>query len=206
MNLTFKPRNDRRPVPQPTSEVFWPRLIAITGAAGSGKSTAAIHLMERRGYRRIRFADPIKDMLREFGLTFEQLDGALKETPSDLLCSRTARRAMQTLGDEWGRQLIGEDIWVRAWQRRIEEAAAFIPDVGIVCDDLRYPNELDAVLQNGGTVIRVIRPDAPTVEAHSSEDHHLFSQRVLVNDGTITDLARKLEAILQGLSTQQQAA
>jgi len=162
--------------------------------------------MERRGYRRIRFADPIKDMLRDFGLTFEQLDGALKETPSDLLCGRTPRRAMQTLGEEWGRQLIGKDIWVKAWQRRLEEVAAFMPDVGIICDDLRYPNELDAVLRNGGTVIRVTRPDAPKVESHSSEEHHLFSQRVLVNDGTIPDLSRKLEAILEGLSTHQHAA
>lgn len=198
MNLTFKrPENlVKHPVHHPT--MGWPRIVAFSGPAGSGKSTAAKHLVEGHGYRRIRFADPIKDMLRDFGLTFDQIDGPLKEIPCDLLCGKTPRRAMQTLGDEWGRQLIGGDIWVRAWERRLEEAMLWSSDTRIVVDDLRYPNELDVLLRHDALVVRVHRPEAMTVEAHASENHALFSQRVLTNDATQTDFVTRLEALLDG--------
>jgi len=196
MNLTFKPRKEPSP-PVPARHL--PGLIAFTGAAGSGKSTAASHLREWYGYTRIRFADPIKEMLRDFGLTFDQLDGSLKETPCDLLCGKTPRRAMQTLGDEWGRQLMGGDVWVRAWERRVDEVRSF-RDCGIVVDDLRYPNELDAILHLGGTVIRVVRPGIDLVESHASESHVLFSQRILINHGSVADLRQSLERIIEGIT------
>jgi len=204
MNLTFKPRKEI-----PFVKEFhgnWPRLIAFTGPAGSGKSTAAQHLVQECGYRRIRFADPIKDMLRDFGLTFAQVDGDLKETPCAMLEGKTPRRAMQTLGDEWGRQLIGPNVWVSAWERRVEENAWFQREFGIVVDDLRYPNELDAILRQGGLVIRVHRSEIMGVEAHVSENHTLFSQRVLINDGTPADLAARLEQILDAITHNQHAA
>jgi predicted kinase len=176
----------------------WPRIVAFSGPAGSGKTTAAKHLVTDHGYRRIRFADPIKDMLRDFGLTFDQIDGPLKETPCDLLCGKTPRRAMQLLGDEYGRQLIGNDIWVRAWERRFEEAMLWSSDTRIVVDDLRYPNELDVLLRHDALIIRVHRPAVLAVEAHASENHVLFSQRVLINDSTQSDFVNRLELLLDG--------
>lgn len=203
MNLTFKPHNYHTVMTSRYPGVEnWPSLIAFSGAAGAGKSTAAGILQDLASYSRVRFADPIKVMLRDFGLTFEQVDGSLKETPCDLLCGKSPRRAMQTLGDEWGRQLIGGDVWVRAWERRIEEVVA-LRDCGIVVDDLRYPNELDAILARGGVVIRVVRAEAGEIEAHASESHILFSQRILINDGTHEELGDKLIRILDGLSDQK---
>jgi predicted kinase len=196
MNLTFKrPEYNVKERPMRTD---WPRIVAFSGPAGSGKSTAAKHLVEGHGYRRIRFADPIKSMLRDLGLTFDQIDGPLKETPCDLLCGKTPRRAMQTLGDEWGRQLIGGDIWVRAWERHLEEAILWSSDTRIVVDDLRYPNELDVLLRHDALVVRVHRPSAMAVEGHASESHALFSQRVLTNDATQTDFVTRLEDLLDG--------
>ena len=176
----------------------WPCIVAFSGSAGSGKTTAAKHLVTNHGYRRIRFADPIKDMLRDFGLTFDQIDGPLKETPCDLLCGKTPRRAMQLLGDEYGRQLIGGDIWVRAWERRLEEAMLWSPDVQIVVDDLRYPNELDVLLRHDALIVRVHRPEVRPVESHASENYTLFSQRVLINDSTPTNFVNRLELLLDG--------
>jgi hypothetical protein len=196
MNLTLKqPKYNAKERPMRTD---WPRIVAFSGPAGSGKTTAAKHLVEDYGYRRIRFADPIKDMLRDFGLTFDQIDGPLKETPCHMLCGKTPRRAMQLLGDEYGRQLIGSDIWVRAWERRFEEAMLWSSDTRIVVDDLRYPNELDVLLRHDALIIRVHRPAVLAVETHASENHALFSQRVLINDSTQSDFVNRLELLLDG--------
>ena len=196
MNLTFKrPEYNTKEF---TMHPAWPRIVAFSGPAGSGKTTAAKHLVGEHGYRRIRFADPLKDMLRDFGLTFDQIDGPLKETPCDTLCGKTPRRAMQTLGDEWGRQLIGGDIWVRAWERRLKEAMLWSSDTRSVVDDLRYPNELDALLKHDALIVRVHRPAVLAVEAHASENHTLFSQRVLINDSTTSDFVNRLELLLDG--------
>jgi predicted kinase len=196
MNLTFKRLEYN--VKERPMRTDWPRIVAFSGPAGSGKTTAAMHLVENHEYRRIRFADPIKDMLRDFGLTFDQIDGPLKETPCDLLCGKTPRRAMQLLGDEYGRQLIGSDIWVRAWERRLEEAMLWNSDVRIVVDDLRYPNELDVLLRHDALIIRVHRPKVRPVESHASENHTLFSQRVLINDSTPSNFVNRLELLLDG--------
>jgi len=196
MNLTFKrPEYNTKEF---TMHPAWPRIVAFSGPAGSGKTTAAKHLVGEHGYRRIRFADPLNDMLRDFGLTFDQIDGPLKETPCDTLCGKTPRRAMQTLGDEWGRQLIGGDIWVRAWERRLKEAMLWSSDTRSVVDDLRYPNELDALLKHDALIVRVHRPAVLAVEAHASENHTLFSQRVLINDSTTSDFVNRLELLLDG--------
>src|SRR4051794_965130 len=60
-------------------------IIAFTGLAGSGKSTAAHHLVNRRGFQRVRFAGPLKAMMASLGLTHEQIEGAEKESPCALL-------------------------------------------------------------------------------------------------------------------------
>ena len=97
-------------------------LIALTGLAGSGKTTAADYLVKAHGFACISFAGPIKSMLRTLGLTAledieEVFEGEGKEKPNRLLCGKSPRFAMQTLGTEWGRDLIGPDLWVNAWNR-----------------------------------------------------------------------------------------
>ena len=42
-------------------------IIELGGRAGSCKSTVAAHLAAR-GYKRVRFADPLKDMMRALRL------------------------------------------------------------------------------------------------------------------------------------------
>jgi len=89
-------------------------LIAFIGLSGCGKTTAARYFNDH-GFTRLRFAEPLKRMLRAIGLTDAQLDGDLKEQETNLLCDRTPRHAMQTLGTEWGRNQIDQDFWVNIW-------------------------------------------------------------------------------------------
>lgn len=158
-------------------------VVGFTGLAGSGKSTAAMHLIRRRGFSRVRFAGPLKEMLRALGLHEDHIDGHLKEEPCKLLCGKTPRWAMQTLGNEWGRELIGPDVWVNSWRERVLDEWDGDP---IVADDIRYENERDAVRAMGGIVIRVARMGQVSESDHPSEtgdfevDHGIIAASVPV--------------------------
>lgn len=169
-------------------------IIAFSGLAGSGKSTAAAHLVEARGFARVRFAGPLKAMMAALGLTPAQIDGAEKETPCDLLGGKTPRHAMQTIGTEWGRDLIAPDLWIRAWQAAVERLPAGQP---VVVDDCRFPNEAAAIRAAGGALVRIIRPGAGSGAAgHSSEGQTLSGVcATIVNDGPIGELQRAVDRL-----------
>jgi hypothetical protein len=118
--------------------------------------------------------------MKALGCTDEQVDGALKETPADLLCGQTPRWAMQSLGTEWGRNLIGPDLWIRAWQAAVDRVQAGQP---VVADDVRFPNEVEAIRKRGGLVIRVVRPGVGVRVEHESESLECFPDMTLSNDG-----------------------
>jgi hypothetical protein len=125
-----------------------PHLIGFCGPIGAGKTFAADHLARDYGYSRVRFAGPLKAMLRALGLSEDQTDGAAKEAPCALLGGRTPRYAMQVLGTEWGRELISPDIWTRAWDHH---AARYLDNgLPVVVDDVRFVNEATALLRRGG--------------------------------------------------------
>ena len=74
-----------------------PRLIGIAGRLGSGKTLAADTLCVNHNFVKVKFAKPIKDMMRTLGLDDRHIEGHLKEEPCDLLDGETPRWAMQSL-------------------------------------------------------------------------------------------------------------
>jgi hypothetical protein len=143
-----------------------PRLIAFSGLAGCGKSTAASLLEMHYGFQRIRFAGPLKDMLRVIGLSNDEIEGDLKEKPCELLCGKTPRQAMQWLGTEWGRQMIGNDFWIGIWRKLAQEALQYKP---VVVEDCRFLNEAGAVWALGGTIVRLNGKGPKIDTGHASE-------------------------------------
>lgn len=143
-------------------------------AMGAGKTTLAAALAGH-GYRRVRFAGPLKAMLTALALEAgaapawaeRMVDGDLKEAPSTYFAGRSPRQAMQWLGTEWGRQLMHPDFWVAAWRSRVE--AEMAAGFHVVTDDMRFPNEFDAVRSLGGMAVHVSRPDCGVTVAHASE-------------------------------------
>jgi hypothetical protein len=151
------------------------RLIAFTGPAGSGKTTAAEALMEQ-GWARVKFADPLKNMLRTFymscgiddyGYIEARIEGDMKEEPCPFLRGRTPRHAMQTLGTEWGRSCIAPDVWVSAWRTRV--AGLLNRGVDVVTDDCRFENEAEAVRALDGKVVRILGREKGIPGNHASE-------------------------------------
>lgn len=149
-------------------EIKVPQLLALCGKAGSGKSTAAAILIDKWEYQLVKFAAPLKTMLSEFGLSHDEIEGGMKEKPCDLLCGHSPRHAMQTLGTEWGRNLIGEDVWTNAWKKRVQ--ALLDEGKRVVVDDCRFENELAAVKSLGGHAVLINRPGLASIGGHVSEN------------------------------------
>lgn len=198
--VTFCKANDRRcsscpDIPIRPAIPIAPRtLIAFTGLAGSGKSTAAAHLVNHHGFQRIRFAGPLKAMLAALGCTPTEIDGDRKEAPCELLGGKTPRHAMQTLGTEWGRDLIASDLWIRAFNAALAKMPVGVP---VVVDDCRFPNEAEAVKAAGGIVVRIERPGAGASAAgHKSEGQALATVITLCNTGTEADLFELVDQAL----------
>ncbi len=128
------------------------RLIAFAGKQGSGKTTVSRMVQASLGGHILPFAAPIKDMLASVGVGHRHLYGTQSEKlePVDLLCGKSARYALQTLGTEWGRETMGQTIWTGIWGRRV--SALLDSGCNVYCDDVRFPSEIDLVNELGGTV------------------------------------------------------
>lgn len=164
-------------------------LIALTGFAGSGKSTVAEYLHSNFSYKRTRFAAPLKAMisglyasigLRESEIS-RRIEGDLKEVPDPLLSGRTPRHAMQTLGTEW-RDLMDRNLWTALWQSQVSSRCTV--------EDCRFEHEYRAVKEMGGIVVLVDR--GGTGGGHASElglPAHCPPDYVLDNTGDMDALA-----------------
>jgi hypothetical protein len=189
-------------------------VIGLAGLKGCGKSTVAQHLASEHGFARIRFAAPLKSMisrlLEEMGLGHHQawhlIEGDHKETPTPLFMGQTPRHAMQTLGTEWGRDLIGPDFWVACWRLMVDKArldamadqCTDAPVLKIIAEDCRFPNEAAAIRALGGKVVWIDRPGLAAT-GHASENSLTAADcdAVIRNDAAILDLTQAVEASLQ---------
>lgn len=101
---------------------------------------------------------------------------------------------MRTLGTEWGRGLIWQQLWVAAWEADVATLQA-----AVAADDVRFPDEAAAVRRRGGLLIWIERPGLEADLSHASDvqlgpdDCDL----VLVNDARPGDLTRRLKAALR---------
>lgn len=183
-----------------------PPVIGIVGKADSGKTTIAKHLESNHDYVRVSFAEILKDMLQKLGLSREEIYGSLKEEPCSLLLGKTPRHAMQTLGTEWGRDLIHKDLWANAWKVRTARQLALGHKV--VCDDCRFENEARFIRTfHGAKIWKVLRleKDLPVLESvaastHSSElDFECIKFDVLFsNYATVEELRGYIDYTLAG--------
>lgn len=182
-------------------------LVGFTGELGSGKDTAGEALL-KLGHTRFAFGDALKRMLQAIGLTHEQLHGTQqqKAEPIEWLDYEvTPRRMMQTLGTEWGRDLIHPRLWVLIMRRDLLKHLVN-RRLNAVVTDVRFENEASMIRELGGVIIHVRRPAAkkPWWQRLFSRPHR--SERppkvrpgdfVVQNTGTVEDLHRAVLEIVQ---------
>jgi hypothetical protein len=177
-------------------------IIGLCGPAGAGKSTVADILCgDGRGVT-IPLADPLyKALSAMFGIPEAALvDRGKKEQTIDWI-GQSPRRLLQTLGTEWGRQVIGDDIWARICLRRaaISLGAGFKV---VAVPDVRFDNEAAAIREAGGKIVRIVRPSGcVTSEAmrHSSEAgiSDDLIDATIVNGGSMDELVEAVKATMK---------
>lgn len=175
-------------------------IIGLTGRIGSGKTTTAKLLTRKLGFIWLSFADPIKNALEAMiGYTFH---GLTEDQKNELIphIGVTPRRMMQTLGTEWGRNLICQDLWLILMRERIEQYIELYKNCNIIIDDVRFLNEAkllrDTILGPTGVhhcyIVEMRNTTKNNNDAHSSESG---IDRSLI-DMTI-DIPQSEESILE---------
>lgn len=174
-------------------------IIGLTGRAFSGKDTVGRYLAIAHNFACIAFADPIRDALTAaLYLDPRVFRPEHKEQVIDWI-GQSPRQLMQTLGTEWGRNLVKPSLWVDITERRIRESLR-AGDTDIVITDVRFPGEAKMIWSLGGVIWRIDRPGAATTErADHPSEHALDGYEVdyrLLNDGTIEQLHELIDAAL----------
>jgi len=208
------------------------KIIGLTGKARSGKDTAARcihqHILNHTATVDFEysyalgleaFAAPLKSMvamlLDFFGkgeimnpATLQPyIDGELKEELIPEI-GASPRKLLQTLGTEWGRQTIKDDIWIACMLERIKKYSMILDHgfagVIIVITDVRFDNEATALKELGATLVEIKRDDVPDVVGdapHGSEAGVSVDMidRVVYNNGTLEEFAYELVDKLSGV-------
>lgn len=170
------------------------RVIGVTGPARSGKDTVADMIKDRIGGSRYSFAEPMYAMLAAAGFDFKSPEWAVVKEDPIAGIGKSPRQMLQTLGTEWGRNLVCEDLWIKLAEVRLGIMTRMI------ISDCRFDNEADWIRQNG-IIIRVIRPDVELVNPHESESGITPREGDLTidNDGDLLTLKKKVNFLMDSV-------
>lgn len=195
-------------------------IIGIHGQKQSGKDTIGNFLISNYGYKRLAFADNLKESLIPiFRLNQDQLHGHLKEVVDDFW-KCTPRDLFTHIGTELYRETLpkyikslNQDIWIKSLYRYLLD----LIDQGhtkFVVTDVRFQNEADFIQALGGTIWTVHRNKKEEEEKrivyntrnkkkqinsyhpyskHKSETSIIHSDLTIYNNDTIDQLYKTVD-------------
>ena len=150
-------------------------IIGISGKKESGKTTLAENLcvsLDMPGKNHtviVSFADKLKALTAELIFNMPPWTDDMKKAE---IYGKTGREWLQIIGTDWFRTA-NPQCWIHAYQQQLEtykdleqtfEAENFYY---IITPDVRFENEVEAIHNLGGVVIRLLR--SPHADAHESE-------------------------------------
>jgi len=178
-------------------------IIGLSGYAQSGKDATSNLLCLNYEYTRRAFADPMRHALTIINPKLDSITRVsdyvddygwdiAKKNPE-------VRRLLQVLGTDFGRRMIGNDVWIKMAMSDLRQGDR------VVISDVRFPNEAQAIKAMGGSMWRINRHNHSAVNNHASEramDNYMFDH-VIYNDGTLDDLSDEVFMLAKelGLNT-----
>ncbi|MEI9966152.1 MAG: hypothetical protein WDN67_00530 [Candidatus Moraniibacteriota bacterium] len=177
------------------------KIIAFAGKKGSGKTTAAEYIKNKTleyetgslQIERINMKDALIQEMKERLPGSLAFLSAIYEMPIEQLF-REKPAGMRKLMQDWGcsRREDWEDYWVDQYKERVKKSSANI----VVTDDVRFPNELEAVQGLNGTVYRIIRKEHETGDNHTSETSLDDIKLPTIEVKTLDELYDQIDRIL----------
>ena len=144
-------------------------IIGVCGFIGSGKDTIADYLVNFHEFRRDSFAATLKDAVAAvFGWDRDLLEGRTKsarewrEQVDPWWAERlnmpnlTPRWVLQYWGTEVCRRGFHDDIWIASLENKLRNNRD-----NTVISDCRFPNEIQAIQNQGGIIVWVKRGELP---------------------------------------------
>jgi hypothetical protein len=196
--------------------------IAVVGPMHSGKTTLAHLVVERLGYTRLALADPVKDAVEwacnqfiAFNLGYfpDRQDALGMHGAPPILIDRQEiedakhvfRPILQWWGTEFARQYLKNDrVWIEMFLDRLRHTIG-----PVVTDDVRFPNEAQALRDVGFRIVRIVRPEEDRLDSigsqqtmgelsHASEIalNAIVPDTTITNDGTVDELFTALTGVL----------
>jgi hypothetical protein len=152
-------------------------IIGFSAKKQGGKTTAINSMLENlkrwdKTASVLNFADMLKIVVAKTLIPAEVVDKPLllwidENKDYMLSCGLTVRQALQKVGTDWFRSL-EPDAWVNAWKQNVALYASTGRDIHVLVGDVRFPNEVKAIQDMGGYVIRLLRNPFPD-DQHASE-------------------------------------
>lgn len=186
-----------------------PLLIGLCGNAGVGKDTFA-ETFHSFGFRQYSFAGPVKDVCcAAFGISPDYFtDRQLKEEVHPYW-ERSPRELAQLVGTELFREYFGDNFWIKNLELQLILDFDSNEDVKAIISDVRFQNEAQWILDNGGVLVHLTRPGYTGnvgIPGHASEAGIDFRSlrfaadtkqvHFVLNDGTLSDLEDKALAFI----------
>lgn len=171
-------------------------ILGISGKKQHGKDLTAEIICELLPYHNFKvrkFAEPIKKIVSILtGYTVTELENEVVKSVDlgEHWGGKTVRSLLQIIGTEAGRELIHPDVWINSLFRNYQDSENWI------VSDVRFPNEVNRILELGGKVIRVERPSIKTISDHESEtslDNYEQFHHIFINDGTKDELKKDIK-------------
>jgi hypothetical protein len=174
-------------------------IIGLCGAAGSGKNAVAGFLGDTFGFQQAALADPLYEAVAAItGMSIDELQDRRHKEQVIGWIGRSPRQLLQSLGTEWGRDMVSRTLWIDHLFRRLDGLQA--AGISVVVTDVRFDNEAQLLRDRyDARVWRVVRP-AGTVSGeamqHSSESGIAAGlvDRVVKNVGTLAKLREAVTA------------
>lgn len=177
-------------------------IIGFTGLAGSGKTTASQHVLDKFDgmFVKVNFKDGlVKELKQNFPDTLQALVDEYEtnevQNIDDLFTVKPPimRALMQNYGTEV-RRGDNDRYWVQQWAKSVSSSGK-----NVVVDDVRFQNEADAVKLSGGIIIKIVRTDITNAGNHISETEQSLIEPdfvIEVDKGEHDKLYEQLDAII----------
>ncbi|QIG69704.1 deoxynucleotide monophosphate kinase protein [Rhizobium phage RHph_I46] len=174
-------------------------IVGLIGFKNSGKTSITKEYITCFNYKTkmIGFSNPLYEMLGVLGISIEEIqDKPRRDLPDERLGGKSIQFALNSLGTDWGRKMIYENIWT--------DIALNSAQNGIVniADNVRFPNEFEGVKKRNGITVAIINPnvkdDGTAPEAYieslqKKADYTIFNDPA---EKTLLQAASELDTII----------